>query len=80
MAFIGNESFNVKCGRPGYAIKMDGGHLSNVSFGTKGGLAQISEDWRYALRFDNREDAQLMADLLYNLGIEADVVPYAAHA
>ena len=69
---------NAERGRLGYAIKMDGGHLSNVSFGSNGTLAQIAEDWRYTLRFDNRENAQLMADLLYNLGIEADVVPYAA--
>lgn len=70
---------NAERGRLGYAIKMDGGHLANVSFGTKGVLAQIAEDWRYVLRFDNRENAQLLADLLYNLGIEADVVPYATN-
>lgn len=74
MDFIGN----AERGRLGYAITMDGGHLSSVSFGSKGVLAQITEDWRYTLRFDNRENAELLADLLYNLGIEADVVPYAA--
>lgn len=71
---------NAERGRLGYAIKMDGGHLANASFGSQGILARVADDSKYALRFDNRENAQLMADLLYNLGIEADVVPYAANA
>lgn len=69
---------NAERDRLGYAIKMNGGHLSNVNFGYKGVLAQVSEDWRCIISFDNRENAQLLADLLYNMGIEADVDPYAA--
>lgn len=70
---------NAERGRLGFAIKTEGGFVSNVSFGAKGVLAQVAEDKAYALRFDNRENARLMTDLLFNLGIEADVIPYAAH-
>lgn len=70
---------NADRGRLGYAIKMDDCYLSNASFGAKGLIAQVTEDGKYILRFDSQENAQLMADLLYNLGIEADVVPYAPH-
>ena len=70
---------NSARGRLGYAIKMDDGYLSNVNFGANGALTQITEDDKCALRFDSHENAQLMADCLYNLGAETVVVPYAAH-
>ena len=70
---------NADRDRLGYVIVRDGEYISNVSFGAKGVLAQVAEDKAYALRFDNRENAQLMADLLFNFGVEADVIPYAAH-
>ena len=70
---------NADRDRLGYVVVSNDDYISNVSFGAKGILAQVAEDKAYALRFDNRENAQLMADLLFNFGVEADVIPYAPH-
>lgn len=79
-AIIDCNARNAERGRLGYVIRCEHGYISNVNFGSKGSLVQFADDSKYALRFDYHENAQLMSDLLFNLGTETVVVPYAANA